>query len=143
MVCNIYLTAECDKTAARLLEKIISTGARALLFDDDESYLQHMDKYLWSFSTKSFIPHGVNDQNAAFHKVLLSSQIVQHNKAETLFVIKKAKLLKEATLSSFHKCCFLCDNENTMTDALKYLQSTSNIVNCYMEYKNTWITKDL
>lgn len=143
MICNIYITSECDKTAARLLEKISDSGTRVLLVDDDENYLQHMDKYLWSFSTRAFIPHGLDDKHAEYNRVLLSSKIVPSNNAEVVFIINKVLLLQGIDISLFAKCCFLCNNESIMYDALKYLQSKSNVVNCYMEYKNTWIKKDL
>lgn len=51
----------------RLLAKIYESQQRCVFVDSNETFLQTVDKALWTFSTKEFIPHG--DKNLGFSEL--------------------------------------------------------------------------
>lgn len=52
-------------TACRLAQKIYEQQLKAYILADDEAVASQLDKLLWTFRDKSFIPHGISDQSDA------------------------------------------------------------------------------
>lgn len=58
----------------RLVEKVYEAHQGALIFHDDAQFLEELNSALWTFTPKSFIPHGLDsDENAEYYPVLLST----------------------------------------------------------------------
>ncbi|HET9679507.1 MAG TPA: DNA polymerase III subunit chi [Gammaproteobacteria bacterium] len=53
-----------DITACRLTEKAYTQGLRVYLHTANENHAQEMDKLLWSFRDRSFVPHSITDKTA-------------------------------------------------------------------------------
>lgn len=53
-----------DITACRLAEKAYTQGLQVHLHAASEKHAQEMDKLLWSFRDRSFVPHGLVDSGA-------------------------------------------------------------------------------
>lgn len=108
------------KILPRLLEKIIPTGKRVLLFFVDPIKMKEYDDLLWSYTTKFFMPHAINtDKFPEEQPILLSNEITLINKAE-IFINIDGNLPED--LTAFNKILFLFDeNEAGDLEKLKKL----------------------
>ncbi len=52
-----------ERALPRLLEKVYASGAKALLFFDDENTLKTIDDALWTYSQMDFLPHGTHHES--------------------------------------------------------------------------------
>lgn len=80
-----FTSAPLLKSVPSLLVKIYESKKKVLVLCKNEEELVEFDKYLWSFSTKVFIPHGtVADPHPEKQPVFLSTKIVNTNKPKVL-----------------------------------------------------------
>jgi DNA polymerase-3 subunit chi len=68
------------KGVPSLLKKIYDTKKNVLLLCKDEEEVEELDKFLWSFSTKIFLPHGTEkDEEQENQPIFLSTKIMSVN----------------------------------------------------------------
>ena len=73
------------KAVPSLIAKIYDSQRNSLVLCKDEESLDELNKYLWSFSTKIFLPHGsVQEKHSEKQPILLSTEIVENNKPRVL-----------------------------------------------------------
>lgn len=73
------------KAVPSLLKKVYDTKKHILVLCRSEEELEEFDKYLWSFSTKTFLPHGTaKDGQPEEQPIFLSTQIVKDNSPRVL-----------------------------------------------------------
>lgn len=71
----------------KLLEKILGSGARALVHGGDRGLIDRLDVALWTYQPTSFLPHGkVGEGNEADQPVLLSTEVAAANGATMLAI---------------------------------------------------------
>lgn len=77
-----------DKVVCQLIEKCYLLGKKTLVKTDDEGTQELLNKYLWTFSQKSFISHGsIIDPEVAIQPVLLSHKSENLNGASILLSV--------------------------------------------------------
>ena len=90
MIVSFYhlSSSPLEKALPNLLEKLIASDKRAVMFFADETHMLEVDKSLWSFSTNRVIPHG-NEQEDYKEKqpLYLTTKEENPNKAEILIVV--------------------------------------------------------
>ncbi|MBP7190690.1 MAG: DNA polymerase III subunit chi [Rickettsiaceae bacterium] len=62
-IINFYQISDgsIEKTACQLLEKCYKNGSKTLVRVANETAVENINKSLWTFSQKAFIPHGSKD----------------------------------------------------------------------------------
>jgi len=50
-----------EKALPKLVEKVLSSGARAVVLTDSKASMKEIDHMLWSYQDDSFLPHGTMD----------------------------------------------------------------------------------
>jgi DNA polymerase-3 subunit chi len=78
--------APAETVALRLAAKAYESGARLLLVSDAET-LASLDRRLWTEDEGSFLPHGLADENAADHPILLTETPEPRNAATLLLLV--------------------------------------------------------
>ena len=93
------------KAVPSLLKKIYDTKKNILVLCRSEEELEEFDKYLWSFSTKTFLPHGTaKDGQAEEQPIFLSTQIVKNNSPRVLLSFVD---VKEEDMQNFESVVFV------------------------------------
>lgn len=78
--------APAEKVGVALLEKVLSTGKRAVLIVKSEARAKEVDDYLWT--SPRFLPHGSErDGNQDKQPIFVTHKEVNPNQAEVLVVI--------------------------------------------------------
>jgi DNA polymerase-3 subunit chi len=63
--------AEFGKVFPKLIETIVGSGNRVLIYDKDEKRISDIDNLLWTYAQLAFIPHatyrdGIKEENAVY-----------------------------------------------------------------------------
>lgn len=76
-----------------LLEKCIAAEMRVIIRCENLETLKRLDNFLWTYRENSWLPHGIEgDCDASKQPILLTSEPVNSNGAEALFIIENAPL---------------------------------------------------
>ena len=72
---------EVEKSACRLIEKIFYANLTLLIIVSDREILDSINKTLWTFSSKSFIPHAsIYDEFPSAHQIIISDNFEESQK---------------------------------------------------------------
>lgn len=106
-----HLTATpLEKALPKLMEKALATGKRVLVLGKAQEKLKLLDTVLWSYSTLTFLPHGVSGEgNENDQPLLLSSTADNQNGAGILVQVEGAKA---PSLEGFSKVLDIFDGNN-------------------------------
>ncbi len=119
------------KVVPSLLAKIYETKRNVLVLCDEKNTLEELDQYLWSFSTKVFIPHGTTEEKKAeWQPILLSTDLVDYNKPEILLSFVDVDL---STVKDFKMVIFIFFGNDS--DALVEIMQKKNLELRKKEYK--------
>jgi len=78
-------TADKLHTACRLSTKAVQQGLKVMIYSLDAALLERLDKFLWTFSPASFIPHShVDDQLASVTPIVLGQETEQTTHCDVL-----------------------------------------------------------
>ena len=70
-----------------MLEKTLERGQRAVVVAGSAERVEHLTAHLWSYSERSFLPHGsARDGRAALQPIWLTDQDENPNGAQVLFL---------------------------------------------------------
>ncbi len=75
-----------------LLERSVERGWRAVVQGSDPERLNALDTHLWTYEPDSFLAHGLADEFASDHPVLLTLDDSKANGAQVRFLIDGAPL---------------------------------------------------
>lgn len=101
------------KALPRLLQKIYEAEHRVLVLCPDSDSMEELNHQLWSYSTKTFIPHGNdNDPNPARQPIFFSTQASNPNQANILVLIDQVVAPDAAFLARFDKLLYLFDGSD-------------------------------
>lgn len=87
---NFYhlTTTTWDKALPKLMEKVYSTGKRALILASDSAKVEEINKLLWTYGSLKFIPHGSeNDGYKEEQPIFITHKEENPNKSEILVVL--------------------------------------------------------
>jgi DNA polymerase IIIc chi subunit len=108
--CIIYQTEDDDmflKHVSRIIETIFKTKNRLLVWT---SSVNELDKTLWTFKSKEFIPHGTNiDRFKEIQPILISNELLNYNRANVLIIINN--YLPVINFNSFSYIVFINNQE--------------------------------
>jgi DNA polymerase-3 subunit chi len=71
----------------RLLEKILGAGHRAVILAASAERVEHLNSILWSYSDKSFLPHGAQDAGRAERQPLFLTTEEENPAAADILVM--------------------------------------------------------
>jgi DNA polymerase-3 subunit chi len=104
-----------DKALCQLLAKIYSAGLRAIVRFKDTETQENINKTLWSYSQKEFIPHGSeNDPMAERQPIFLTTELKNPNNSTVIVQVGHGELPVE----QFDRALFVFDGSNP--DELKF-----------------------
>ncbi|MDX1916764.1 MAG: DNA polymerase III subunit chi [Rickettsiaceae bacterium] len=132
---------DLEKTACGVIEKCYQSGVRTLVICENESIQEIMNKMLWTFKQKSFIPHGsINEERAHEQQILITHQQENLNNANLLVLIGAASI----DISNFTRI-FVVYNElsDTHKSNIKNLKDAASLLDSkILSYKKrndgTW-----
>ena len=65
-----------EKSLPKLIEKMLKSHLKILIYANNDELLQNLDNLLWSYSTRSFIPHATyHDKHHLKQPVIISNNI--------------------------------------------------------------------
>tara|TARA_A100000171_G_C2132223_1_gene147525 strand:- start:1800 stop:2222 length:423 start_codon:yes stop_codon:yes gene_type:complete len=110
------------KSCAKLLEKVLSTGKRAVVLCGTSDRVADLNAGLWTYATQSFLPHGtVREGNAARQPVWITTEVENPNGAEIVIIVDGQTITPE---DSFHRCLDIFDgmDQTAVEDARRRWQ---------------------
>jgi DNA polymerase-3 subunit chi len=94
----------------KILDKIVSSQKRAVIVFPDEQKMDEMNLYLWSFSTKTVIPHGSSkDEFKEEQPVYLT---VSNDNPNGASIVVVPVTMDYDKLNEFEKCLFIFDGND-------------------------------
>jgi DNA polymerase-3 subunit chi len=93
--------APAETVALRLAARAYESGARVLIVSEAAT-LAAIDRRLWSDDAASFLPHGMADENAAGHPILLSESPEPLNDATILMLVSHPLLASRPFTRTLH-----------------------------------------
>ncbi len=103
-------TRSLDWALARLLDRALSLGKRAVVLVGSTERVEALSGQLWTFDPNSFLPHGTEkDGNAAHQPVWLTAEDENPNKAEFVMLIDGQETAK---LGSYERCFEIFDGRD-------------------------------
>lgn len=95
------------KALPKLLEKVVTSGARAIVIAEDDERLQQLNKELWTYTTKFFLPHGTKEDGYSEDQPLyLTVNYENPNGANILAIVDDAEV---KDLEKFDRCLYMFD----------------------------------
>lgn len=120
-----------ESALPKLLEKIYNSKKPALVFSEDLEKLKKFDHLLWTYSSKTFIPHATCFDPFPEHQpVLFSNKISIHDYNKVLVILDDK--LPEAWIH-FEKILYMFDGENEK----ELSQAKSILEDLNKNHKNT------
>ena len=147
---SFYQTKEdlMDKTIFTLVEKCYQANSKLLILMQSSQEVEHVNKLLWTFSQKKFIPHGSNiDPLPEKQPIYISDQLENLNEAKILLIINQN--LNNLTLDkieNFEKILILYNEENYKIPDVEHfaplVKANKATINHYNQNANgSWLTK--
>jgi DNA polymerase-3 subunit chi len=130
-----------DKTICQIIEKCYSTGQNTLVTLEDDGYKEILNKMLWTFSQKSFIPHASDaDMFPEIQPILFCSELKNLNNSKILVSVGKKIDVND---SDFQKIIFIFSKNNPKHNSELANLKTSIANNEYkffiMDEKGNWL----
>lgn len=144
---NFYhlTTSPLGKALPKLMEKVYSTGHKALILTENEQQTDELNQQLWTYTTKFFLPHGTKEDGFLEKQpIYLSHEEENPNNATILAFIGAATPQK---LESFDKSLYLFDGSSaeavaTARERWKHYKSKGHEVTYWQQSeKGSWENK--
>lgn len=104
------LSTSRERAVPSLMQKVLSSGARAVMILDSDAALKTMSDALWSSDPASFIPHGsLRDGNEALQPIYLSLTDTNPNGADILCILDGSS---PASIPQYKKVLDVFDGTN-------------------------------
>lgn len=141
---NFYHLSQKDpeKSACRVLEKCYQNNAKVLVRVSDHAKQELLNKTLWTFAQKLFIPHcSADDEQHDKHPIYITTGKENPIKANMLMLIDTLDGVYEDFERIF--VMFTEDSEGFKV-AYQKLKTPNNIINYYTQNaKGVWEQKEL
>lgn len=120
------LSTSRERAVPKLMEKVLGSGAKAVMLASDEAMLKRMSDALWSSDPAGFLPHGgTKDGHASEQPIYLSTMDENPNGAEILCVLDGSL---PASVTNYSKLLDVFDGTNEA--------EVSGARSRWMHYKN-------
>ncbi len=150
--CYFTLSELLPKTFCSLAEKCYYNGTKTCVISQNKDQLNNLDKSLWTYSKKHFIPHGTMDDSfKKHHPIYLTTEIEKNSETKIYIIINPSGEFLLSNLSALNKIdiekLLLVIDVSTgiPVDQLKGLLSKSNLkenpINFFTQSKNGNWTK--
>lgn len=130
---------QLPKSFCQLTEKCYYSNLKTNVFTENSDYSENLDRVLWTYSKKHFIPHATcSDLQPEKQPVYITHKLKNYNQGEILMFINATQdTLLEAILQDnlfksqiVQKILFILDDTQKMnSEAIKDLLEKSNIDN--------------
>tara|TARA_R110002095_G_scaffold88639_2_gene77436 strand:+ start:2467 stop:2919 length:453 start_codon:yes stop_codon:yes gene_type:complete len=91
-----------EKSVAKLLEKVYLAGLKSVLFFETNDALEIYNKLLWTFSSKTFLPHGSSKEGQSKEQPLWLTTIFENpNEADVLAYVEGSTI---SDFANFKRC---------------------------------------
>jgi len=110
---NFYhlTSSPVGKALPKLLEKVIATGVRVVVQAISDEKVQQLNRELWTYTTKVFLPHGSKEDGYADEQpIYLTAANENPNGATILAIVENAESME---MESFEKCLYMFDGNDT------------------------------
>lgn len=146
---SLYHTAEglLYKTACLLVEKSYLSNAKIVILTPDLEVQESINKLLWTYSRKQFIPHGSKlDPLPERQPVYITHELENPNHANILIIIApfdiEAILKTKHFIEHFQRIIIIYDSLgdlNELTHNIDQLTVATPIIDCYKQSgTGTW-----
>ncbi len=109
---NFYhlTTSPLGKALPKLLEKAISSGSNVLVKAPSEEKVEQLNRELWTYTTKVFLPHGTSkDGYADEQPIYLTAANENPNGSTILALIGEAEA---DNIKDFERCFYMFDGND-------------------------------
>jgi DNA polymerase-3 subunit chi len=106
-----------ERALPKLIEKVLESGARAVIRTGSTESAEALNGALWTFDQDSFVPHGTaRDGNAPLHPVWITPDEENPNGADILILTDG---VESAEVENYRRCLEMFDgrDEAAVTDA--------------------------
>lgn len=140
-------SGEPEKTAAKLLEKVLAAGLRAHVYVASKERQEAIDTLFWTYQSASFLPHGTSDKGDPKDQPILISQDLNNLNGSKVLV--PLDFLPSNDLGGFDRCLDLFDgnDENALTLARNRWKAYKEAGYALTYWRQTpegqWIKQDL
>lgn len=101
--------APLERVLPKLLEKVVERGLRALVIAGSEERVETLNRLLWTYEQRSFLPHGsVAEPHAEAQPILLAARDDNRNGAKVLVLVDGA----EGDLAAYERCLDVFDGND-------------------------------
>jgi DNA polymerase-3 subunit chi len=135
-----------DKALAKLLEKVIAAGKRAVVLADTPEKVAALDTALWTYASGSFLPHGTCiDGQAEYQPIYLTTTLENPNGATFLVVVDGMKV---HDFMNFERCFDIFNglNQTSVAEAHErwhtYKNQGHQLTYWFQDQKGVWHKKD-
>ncbi|MDP4709378.1 MAG: DNA polymerase III subunit chi [Rickettsiaceae bacterium] len=99
--CYQTTQSQLAKTFCQLTEKCYYSNLKTNVFTENEDYSQNLDRVLWTYSKKHFIPHATSlDPLPEKQPVFITHNLNEYNQAEIIIFVNPSQ---KTILESFSK----------------------------------------
>lgn len=131
-----------ERALPKLVEKVLASGARALVLLGSEERVAQIDSVLWTFDPNSFVPHGTTrDGRPEDQPAWLTAQDENPNGASVLIMADGAV---SSRIGEFEKCLDVFDGNdpNAVASARErwrgYKQAAHNVTYWKQDDRGRW-----
>jgi DNA polymerase-3 subunit chi len=83
---------QLPKAFCQLVEKCYYSNLRTSIFTENKNYRDELDRVLWTYSKKHFIPHATSsDPLPERQPVYITEDVTQYNKSEIIIFVKATR----------------------------------------------------
>ena len=103
--------APLERVLPKLLERILERGKRAVIMAGSEERVEYLDGYLWTYTQRSFLPHGsASDGFASEQPIALTCTDENPNAAAVLLLLDGQT---SSNINTFERCLEIFDGGDT------------------------------
>lgn len=152
--CYQTLNENLPKTFAQLAEKCFYNKLQTLVFTANKDLIATLDKVLWTYSKKHFIPHGTAyDPLPEKQPICITDQLLNINNAQVMMFVNVNETIllnflsniedKSARAQDFSRIMFLFDDFSRLQNIqIKNILEKSSLTNYTQECFNQGINNE-
>jgi DNA polymerase-3 subunit chi len=135
-----------EKALPRLLEKVVSSGARAVLMAESELLVEKYNEILWTYSSRTFLAHGSKkDGFSSEQPIYLTAANENPNGANFLVITGKAEYEQ---IDEFTRVLLIFDGSDEVelktarTRYIEYKKAGHNLTYWKQSEDGVWVRGD-
>jgi len=103
-------TRSLDWALARLLDRVLATGKRAVVLAGSEERVEALSAQLWTFDPNAFLPHGTAKDGQAEHQPVWLTPTDENPNGAQVLVLTDGQ--ESARLGEFERCLEVFDGRD-------------------------------